>query len=169
MDYELYMKEALKEAEKALNKGEFPVGCVLVHNNEIITTGSRKGTVNQINNELDHAEIMALRNLTELESTKKIDRNRTIAFSTLEPCLMCFGALLINQIRTIIYAYEDVMGGGTGINLSSMPPLYSQNKITIKGGVLRKQSLNLMKEFFNSPQNKYLNNTFLAKYTINAS
>jgi tRNA(adenine34) deaminase len=60
MDYDHFMGEALQEAQKALSRGEFPVGCVMVHGDRIVARGSRKGTRDNGRNELDHAEMVAL-------------------------------------------------------------------------------------------------------------
>ena len=58
MDYEFFMKMALSEAQAALEAGEFPVGCVMVHNNEIVASGARRGTIGNSPNEVDHAEMI---------------------------------------------------------------------------------------------------------------
>ncbi|CAN2041285.1 Nucleoside deaminase [Candidatus Magnetomoraceae bacterium gMMP-15] len=168
-NYTKFMKAALKEAQKALKAGEFPVGCVMVYENKVLVTGSRQGTVESVNNELDHAEIVALRRLTKLETDIKIDRSKISLFCTMEPCLMCFGALLINHIKHIIYAYEDAMGGGTACDLKSMPPLYSNQDIIIVPHILRKESLKLFKDYFSCPENNYLTESFLAEYTLNTN
>ena len=52
-------------------------------------------------------------------------------FCTMEPCLMCLGAIMLSGIRKIVYAYEDVMGGGTGCDLSGLKPLYSNNHMSV--------------------------------------
>jgi tRNA(adenine34) deaminase len=111
MDYEYFMTKALQQAEIALAAGEFPVGCVMVHKDRIIATGAREGTTGDCTNEVDHAEMVALRRLISLKTN--INLREIILFSTLEPCLMCFGALMISAIGKIIFAYEDAMGGGT--------------------------------------------------------
>ena len=160
------MEKAIKEAEQALKAREFPVGCVMVYNNEIIANGSRKGTAKQVKNEIDHAEIICLKNLFEIEKKQEIDKNKITVYCTMEPCLMCYGALLINNIRNIVYSYEDAMGGGTGARLESLPPLYSKNPVNIVPGILREKSLRIFQEFFSSPDNSYLDNTLLAKYTL---
>jgi len=66
MDYDFFMGEALKEAQGALARGDFPVGCVMVHRDRIVARGSRTGTRDNGRNELDHAEMAALRQLVHL-------------------------------------------------------------------------------------------------------
>ena len=68
MDYEYFMKKALAEAQAALDAGEFPVGCVMVHDNKTIVSGARKGTAGDYPNEVDHAEMVALQRLFRLDS-----------------------------------------------------------------------------------------------------
>ena len=67
MNYEHFMVKALDQAKKALAEGEFPVGCVMVHQDKILATGSRKGTVGDFPNEIDHAEMIALKHLIDLK------------------------------------------------------------------------------------------------------
>jgi tRNA(adenine34) deaminase len=161
---ERFMTEALRQAELALMAGEFPVGCVLVSDGQVVATGAREGTAASGTNETDHAEILALRRLNRL--TPAPDPRSITAFCTLEPCLMCYGALLISGIHNIVYAYEDAMGGGTRCDLSTLPPLYRQTPVSIIPQILRPQSLALFKRYFATPENRYLADSFLAAYTL---
>ena len=164
MNDEYFMKKALEQARMAQASGEFPVGCVMVLGEDIIATGARKGTGGTGLNEVDHAEIMALRNLSRLD--RQVNMQAVSVFSTLEPCLMCFGALVISGIGRIVFAYEDAMGGGTRCDCANLPPLYRESQIKIKSGVLRKDSLELLKSYFSQTQNTYLMDSFLAAYTL---
>jgi len=167
MDYEHFMKKALKEGKKALDAGEFPVGCVLVHQNRILATGARKGTMGNFPNEIDHAEMIALKRLADMDI--HTDKKKIILFTTMEPCLMCLGALILSDISEIVYAYEDVMGGGINCDLTKLPPLYTNNSISIVPHILRQQSLELFKAFFQNPENSYWQGSLLAKYTLRQS
>jgi tRNA(adenine34) deaminase len=164
MTDEYFMKKALAQAEKAFSAGEFPVGCVIADKKNILATGFRYGTSGQYSNEIDHAEIVALRALSE---NKAVDNtNELTLYCTMEPCLMCFGAILISGIHRIVYAYEDVMGGGTSCDLSKAAPLYRENDVLIIPHVLRLKSLSLFKDFFARPENDYWKNSLLAEYTL---
>jgi tRNA(adenine34) deaminase len=163
---EYCMQEALKQAKLALDNGDFPVGCVISDGNKIIAKGARTGTLNGGTNEIDHAEIAALRQLGEKKEDSGIKFSELTLYSTLEPCLMCFGAILISAIGRVVYAYEDVMGGGTKIKLNHMAPLYQNHKIDIIPYVLRKESLTLLKQFFQNPNNYYWTNSLLSNYTL---
>ncbi len=162
-NHEKWMKEAIKLARKALEVGEFPVGCVLVQDNKIVGIGSRVNSIGSKCNELDHAEILALRDF----SKKTYNVKGVTAYTTLEPCLMCLGALVISGIEKIVYAYEDVMGGACSMNFSNETLLYKKMRNKIVPHVLRQESLYLFKEFFSNPQNSYLSGTLLERYTLN--
>ena len=164
MDYEFYMRKALEQAKQALAAGEFPVGCVLIYQDKILVSGARRGSIAGDRNEIDHAEIVALRRLSDLGDT--VDHSQITAFSTMEPCLMCYSALILAGIGKIVYAYEDVMGGGTGCELSRLPPLYQDSPLKVVPGVLRAESLKLFKDFFADPSNDYLKHSLLAEYTL---
>lgn len=165
MDYEHFMKKALSLAQTALDTGEFPVGCVIVNKNNVIASGSRTGTSHRNSrNEIDHAEILALRQFSGLKPNE--DPAQSVLFCTMEPCLMCFGAILLSGIRTIVYAYEDAMGGGTRIDLSSFSPFYKDAQIKIIPNVLRKESLKLFQTYFLNPNNHYWKGSLLEQYTL---
>lgn len=161
---EHFMDEALAEAEKALAQGEFPVGCVLVHRGRVLARGFRTGTAGGGGNELDHAEIAALRRLPE--SAVPFEAGAVTAYCTLEPCLMCFGALLIAGIGRVVYAFEDVMGGAAACDRSRWSPLYRERAIAVRSGPRRAESLALFKKFFADPQQNYWRGSLLATYAL---
>jgi tRNA(adenine34) deaminase len=166
MNDEHFMEMALFEAEQALAAGEFPVGCILVADGSVVASGGRTGTRGTLPNELDHAEMTALRRLVESHST--IDPAGITVYITMEPCLMCFGSLILNRIGRVVWAYEDVMGGGTACDLSGLPPLYRHSPIILVAGVLRNRSLALFKRFFANPRNSYWHGSLLSQYTLAA-
>jgi tRNA(adenine34) deaminase len=162
--HELFMRTALAEAEKALATGEFPVGSLMVYENKIISRGRRSHSRSDGINELDHAEVTALRNL--VEERPEIEMARVVVYTTMEPCLMCYATLLLNGIRKIVYGYEDIMGGGTNLPLLRLNPLYQEMKAVVIPGVLRKECLLLFKDFFSDSRNTYWRNSRLAEYTL---
>jgi tRNA(adenine34) deaminase len=164
MTDEYFMKEALVQAENAFSAGEFPVGCVIADKKNILVTGFRHATSGHGSNEIDHAEIVALRALYAEKAVENTDE--LTLYCTMEPCLMCFGAILISGIHRIVYAYEDVMGGGTGFDLSNTTPLYSDKDVVIISHIMREESLALFKAFFSRPENIYWKNSLLAEYTL---
>ena len=160
---ELFMREALAQAAEALAAGEFPVGCVIVQAGRVIASGSRKNSSADFC-EMDHAEIVALRNLQLRQPD--IDLSTITVYSTMEPCLMCFSTLIVNNVRRVVYGYEDAMGGGTNLPLPLLSPLYREYRMEVVKDVLRDDCLQLFKRFFSNPDNTYLQNTYLSEYTL---
>jgi len=79
---------------------------------------------------------------------------------------MCYTTLLLNGIRSIVYAYEDIMGGGTGLDLKKLTPLYREMSVAITPNILRRESLELFKAFFAEQDNTYWQDSPLARYTL---
>ncbi|MBU1139580.1 MAG: nucleoside deaminase [Proteobacteria bacterium] len=166
-EHEHFMQIALEQAEDALAHGEFPVGSVIVHEGRVVASGQRRHTLEQKEsvNEIDHAEVLALRSLLARETA--VDPSELVVYATMEPCLMCFSTLILNGIRRIVYAYEDVMGGGTNLPLAQLNPLYAKMEVTVIPHVMRQQSLGLFQRFFANPENQYWKDSLLANYTLN--
>ncbi|MGW8160879.1 MAG: nucleoside deaminase [Desulfobulbales bacterium] len=160
--HEGYMRLALTEAAAALQKGEFPVGCVLVDDKRVMARAGRQNSSGEYANELDHAEVLALRQL--LRDFPGTDCSSITAYTTMEPCLMCFATLLLSGIRRFVWAYEDVMGGGTALQLHTLPGLYNAMQVELTPHVLRGESLDLFQDFFR--RYDYWSNSFLARYTL---
>jgi tRNA(adenine34) deaminase len=163
MSDDKFMRQALSLAENALATGEFPVGCVFVHDNDVVARGARVGSGGGTN-EIDHAEILALREFYRLPPG--VDPKNVSVFCTLEPCLMCFGALVIAGVGKIVYAYEDAMGGGTGCRFGTLSSFYTDRRPEVAPYVLRDESLRLFQAFFKNPGTSYLKDTYLATYTL---
>jgi tRNA(adenine34) deaminase len=164
MDHEKFMHRALILARQALDKDEFPVGCVVTYDGRIIAGGARLHTRQVVPSEIDHAEILALRGMERLNPA--LERSRMTVYATLEPCLMCFGAILVSGIGTLVYAYEDAMGGGTACDRSTLPELYKCSRLKIVSGVCREESLALFQSYFNRPDITYWRDSLLARYTL---
>lgn len=163
MDDHAFMGEALALAERALNAGEFPVGCVMACSGRIVARGGRRGSAAEGLNELDHAEMVALRGLY---ASGALDPAGVTVFSTMEPCLMCFSALVLHRIGRIVYAFEDPMGGGADCDRSRLRPLYRDAPVVVEAGARREESLRLFKAFFSDPRNRYWRGSLLAQYTL---
>lgn len=161
-NHEKYMSEALKHARQALNNKEFPVGCVFVAGGEIIAQGKRINTTSSDRNEIDHAEKVALRSF--LQDTRGINPVDITVYSTMEPCLMCYSTMLLSGLRSFVWAYEDVMGGGTNLPLDKLNPLYAEMKVNCTANILRNESLSLFQDFFKN--HTYWQNSLLSRYTL---
>ena len=143
MTDEQYMQEALKEAQKAFEKDEVPVGAVVVMNSKIIARAHNQ--VELLNDSTAHAEILALTTAFNFLSSKYLPE--ATLYVTLEPCLMCCGALYWSKIGRIVYGAEDEKNGyrrSTGTENPFHP------KTELAGGVLKDECGRLMKDFFKS-------------------
>lgn len=103
MEHTFYMNLAFQEALKAFDEGEVPVGAVIVHEDTIIGRGYNR--IEALNDATAHAEIIAISAATTALSTWRL--NNCILYVTLEPCLMCLGAILQSRIETIVYGASD--------------------------------------------------------------
>ena len=131
MNDEYFMREAIKEAEKCLKRGDMPIGCVIVLDGEIISRdGSRKYSGGK---HFDHAEELALEKIDHLI---KINKHKLTIYSTYEPCPMCFGKIIVGHIARIVYGTSVDQSGATHLN-KKVPKHYKQPNI--KGGVLAKE------------------------------
>ena len=162
IEHEHSMDAALNEARAALAAGEFPVGCVFVADGAIVARGHRENSGEDGRNEIDHAEVLTLRHLLAIRPA--IDPGAVTVYSTMEPCLMCFSTLLLSGVRNFVWAYEDVMGGGTNLPLSMLNPLYRGMEVHLLDQVRRDESLRLFQQFFRT--GSYWQDSLLARYTL---
>ncbi|MCM8771368.1 MAG: tRNA adenosine(34) deaminase TadA [Candidatus Omnitrophica bacterium] len=141
---ELYMREALREAQRAFDDDEVPVGCVIVYKNKIISRGYNQ--VERLKDPTAHAEMLALTSATNYLGAKWL-HGATI-YVTIEPCSMCAGALVLARIKSIIYGADDPKTGACGsvINIAYNKKL--NHRILVKKGVLKKECGALLSEFF---------------------
>src|SRR5687768_3374278 len=103
-DDEYFMREALRQAKLAFNAGEIPVGALVVWNDKIISRGHNQ--VEQLNDSTAHAEIIAMTSAFNELGTKYLPE--ATLYITLEPCLMCSGAIYWSKLGRIVYGAEDV-------------------------------------------------------------
>jgi tRNA(adenine34) deaminase len=161
-EHEQFMDLALDEARQALAEGEFPVGCVMAADGRVVARGRRQNSQEGSRNEIDHAEILTLRTL--IAKRPDLDLATVTVYCTLEPCLMCYSTMLLSGIRTFVWAYEDVMGGGANLPLYMLNTLYAQMRVQLVDRVRRPESLQLFQQFFNSGD--YWQDSLLARYTL---
>ena len=144
MDKKFFMEEALKEAKKALEKGEVPIGAVVVLGKDIVGRGYNQPITK--NDPTAHAEIMALRDASM--NLKNYRLKDTLVYSTLEPCLMCAGALVHARIKKLFYSASDLKSGVIENNGSLMQSAFLNHKISYEGGILKEESSKILKNFF---------------------
>ena len=142
--HEKYMKEALKQAKKALALGEVPIGCVIVHEGKIIGRGYNRRNTDK--NTLAHAEITAIN-----KASKKIGDWRLeecTLYVTLEPCQMCAGAIIQARIPQVVMGCMNPKAGcgGSILNILEMPQFNHQAIVT--RGILEEDCSAILKTFF---------------------
>ncbi|SKA20042.1 tRNA(adenine34) deaminase [Chitinophaga eiseniae] len=141
IDDTFYMKQALKEAHKAFEDGEVPIGAVVVLNNQVIGRGHNQ--VERLNDCTAHAEMIALTAAFNTLGSKYL--MEATLYVTVEPCLMCAGALYWSKIGRIVYAAADDKNSyrrATG----ERSPFHPKTKL--EAGPCEEESLQLMKTFF---------------------
>jgi len=141
MTNEHYMMQALKEARKAFDEGEVPVGAVIVMNERIIARGYNQ--VEKLTDSTAHAEIIALTAAFNFLGSKYLPE--ATLFVTIQPCLMCSGALYWSKIGSIVYGAEDEKNGYKKV-AGDVSPFHP--KTTLIAGVLKEECALLMKDFF---------------------
>jgi tRNA(adenine34) deaminase len=139
-----FMKEALIEAQKAFEKGEVPVGAVLVYQNQIIARSS-----NQVETLFDataHAEMLCI------QQGSKILGNWRLAectlYTTLEPCPMCAGALISSRVDRVVWGAPDLRQGAGGSLINLLGQEHPIHTVQVTKGILAEESAQLMKSFF---------------------
>jgi tRNA(adenine34) deaminase len=136
---EYFMKEALKEAQKAYDADEVPIGAVIVHDNKIIARGHN--LTERLNDVTAHAEMQAITSAANYIGGKYL--NECVLYVTIEPCPMCAGALSWSQISKIVWGADDEKKGFSKIDHQMLHP-----KTRVSNGVLQEQCGELMKRFF---------------------
>jgi tRNA(adenine34) deaminase len=136
---EYFMKEALKEAHKALSEDEIPVGAVIVCNNRIIARAHN--LTEKLNDATAHAEMQAITSAAAFLNGKYL--TDCTLFVTLEPCLMCAGASYWAQITRIVYGASDPKRGYSMLKGRILHP-----GTTVSGGILENECSQLLKDFF---------------------
>jgi tRNA(adenine34) deaminase len=147
MTDEFFMQQALKEAQKAYNEDEVPVGAVIVMNDKIISRGYNQ--VEKLNDTTAHAEIIALTSAFNFLGSKYLPE--ATIFITVEPCLMCAGALYWAKIGKIVYGADDEKNGYKRTTREQSP---FHPKTILHAGVLQAECGSLIKKFFQSKRNK---------------
>lgn len=143
-DHDYWMTKAIAEAAKARAKDEVPIGCVIVHDGKIIARGHNLRETAQ--DPVAHAELIAIRKAAgKLNSWRLLN---TTLYVTLEPCIMCMGAIILARIPTVVFGCHDPKGGaaGTLYDLSNDPRL--NHRVELVPCVLESECSSLLSSFF---------------------
>ncbi len=147
---EKFMREALKEAKRAFDADEVPVGAVLVHQNRIIARGYNQ--VELLQDATAHAEMICLSAGAEnFGNWRLID---TTLFCTLEPCCMCAGAVLSSRVKRLVWGAPDIRLGANGSWIDLFQLQHPMHTVEITSGVLEAESAELMRAFFQKQREK---------------
>ena len=141
---EKWMQIAIREANLAKNKGEVPVGAIIIQNNRIIAK-AHNSPISK-NDPTAHAEVLAIRN-----ASKKLQNYRlpgTTLYVTLEPCAMCLGAVIHARINRIVFGTSDPKSGVCGSTANLTSETFFNHKIIVNGGILEQDCKQILQSFF---------------------
>ena len=138
------MKAALKEAEKAAQKGEVPVGAVVVRNEKIISRGHNLTEKKQ--SALVHAEMMAISKATQKSKSWRL--NDCDLYVTLEPCGMCAGAIVLSRVRNLFYGTSDPKAGVVESIAQALDNPKLNHRVKVTGGILKEECSKVLSDFF---------------------
>jgi tRNA(adenine34) deaminase len=141
---EYFMRLALREAERALEHDDVPIGCVVVHNGELIAAAPNERELR--GDPTAHAEVLALR-----EAARRLGGWRladTALYVTLEPCAMCAGAIVLARVPRVVWGAQDPKAGAAGSVMNVLAEPRLNHRPQTAGGLLAAESAGLLREFF---------------------
>jgi tRNA(adenine34) deaminase len=141
---ELWMEEALRSAQRALEADEVPVGAVVIHQGRVVGRGWNRNVTDH--DPSGHAEIVALREAGQILGNHRLGDCEL--FVTIEPCAMCAGAIIHARIRRLVYGADDPKAGAVRSVLAVVNHPGLNHKMEIWGGVLAGRSSEILQEFF---------------------
>jgi len=143
---EYFMRLALREAERALDHDDVPIGAVIVHEGEVIAAARNERELRR--DPTAHAEVLALREASaRLESWRLLD---TTLYVTLEPCAMCAGAMVLGRVPRVVYAADDPKAGAAGSVLDILADPRLNHRPAVARGLLADEAAELLRAFFAS-------------------
>jgi tRNA(adenine34) deaminase len=141
---EYFMRLALREAERALDHDDVPVGCVIARDQEVIGAAPNERELR--GDPTAHAEVLALREASQaVEGWRLSD---SVVYVTLEPCAMCAGALVLARVPRVVYGAVDPKAGAAGSVLDILSEPRLNHRPEVSGGLLADESAALLREFF---------------------
>lgn len=143
---ELFMRLAIREAERAQEHDDVPIGAVVVRDGEVIGAGHNERELRQ--DPTAHAEVLALREAARnTGSWRVLD---AVLYVTLEPCAMCAGAIVLARVPRVVYGTEDPKAGAAGSVLDVLAEKRLNHRPEVAGGLLRPECAALLRDFFAS-------------------
>lgn len=150
MDLEFYMNEAIKQANIAREMGEVPIGAVVVLNGEIIGYGHNN--VENSNHSFEHAEINAIKMAQDHIGDWRL--NDCYLFTTLEPCIMCAGAIIQSRIKILVYGAKDLQRGFAGSVINVVDDDIFNHKVEVITGIKEEECKKIILDFFRERRQK---------------
>ncbi len=148
--HEKYMRLALDNASKAYDQGDVPVGCVIVHNDEVIASTYNKR--HQSKSPLAHAEMEAIEIATNKLGVWILDQ--CTMYVTLEPCPMCSGAIVQSRINTLVFGAREPKSGYVVSLHQTLNDANLNHQVNVVEGILQKECSQIMKNFFKELRSK---------------
>jgi tRNA(adenine34) deaminase len=143
---EYFMRLAIREAERALEHDDVPIGCVVVRDGEVVGVGRNERELRQ--DPTAHAEVLALREASSrLGSWRVLD---SVLYVTLEPCAMCAGAIVLARVPRVVYGTVDPKAGAAGSVLDVLAEPRLNHRPEVAGGLLADDCAELLRAFFRS-------------------
>lgn len=149
---EIYMSEAIKEAKKAFEEDEVPIGCVIVYKRRIIARSYNQ--VEKLSDPTAHAEILAITQAANYLKTKWL--NSVSLYVTIEPCSMCAGAMVLARVKNLVYGAGDPKTGACGTVVNVVGNERLNHRIKVKKEVLKEECSSLLKEFFKKKRRRFI-------------
>jgi tRNA(adenine34) deaminase len=141
---EYFMRLALREAERAMEHDDVPIGAVVVHEGEVLATGRNEREERR--DPTAHAEVLALREAAEkLGSWRVLD---SVLYVTLEPCAMCAGAIVLARVPRVVFGAWDPKAGAAGSVLDVLAQPQLNHRPEVSGGLLGEECGELLRSFF---------------------
>jgi len=147
---EKFMKEALEEAKKAALRNEVPIGAVIVYNDDIIARGSNIREESETT--LSHAELVAIEQANKVVGSWRLED--CTLYVTLEPCVMCAGAIVQSRIKRVVYGAIDPKGGCAGTLMNLLNESRFNHQVEVTSGVLEENCRVLLQDFFKQLRKK---------------
>jgi tRNA(adenine34) deaminase len=147
---DMLMGHALDEARQALAKSHFPVGALLAAGERIVATGQKA----MGSNHLDHAEMIVFRKVFQGDYSFSRSDNLCL-YTTLEPCIMCWGAVRHLPITRLVYAMDDPYGGCAHVSDAALPPRHQDRPLFVRQGVRREEARELFRQFLDLTQEPF--------------
>ena len=141
-----FMKEALKEAELARLEDEVPIGCVVVKDDQIIARGHNQR--DKSHNPLGHAETLAIKTASEIVNDWQLVD--CTLYVTIEPCIMCSGAIIQSRVKRVVYGAPDIKGGAFGSSINILEASNINHRPEVTKGILEEECASIIKNYFKS-------------------